>query len=178
MSKYLYTPSDIALFFSFSDFSLSDEKLIRDDLWEKRNEVIEVKFRDNKYKWIKTINQMQLKYGDEVFITEVQVINKVLQELGRSYEITQGLEDSCCIEAFFRFVKLRLIYGRKCDFVRLKLRTLLKDFGYKRRTNALVINIKETMEALQLDCFLKGYEKCDIGLIDLDDMIIIRLKKS
>lgn len=30
MSKYLYKPSDIALYFSVSNFTISDEKRIRD----------------------------------------------------------------------------------------------------------------------------------------------------
>ena len=176
MNKHSYTPDDIALFFSFSDFALSEEKFIRDDLWKKRNEVLNLEIIDNKYKWIKKINQMQLKYDEESFITEVKVINKIMNELGSSYVITDSIEDGCYISAFFRFIKLRLTYGTKCEFIRLKLRTLLKELGYKRRTSTLVVKIKQAMESLQLDCYIKGYEKCDMGLIDIDNMIIIRLK--
>ena len=98
MSKYLFTPLDIALFFDYANFTLSDEN---------------------------------------------------------------------CIEAYFRLVKLKLYYIEGCDYIRLKFKTLLKSCGYKRRT-----------EKLKLECSLKCRKKCNIRKIDLDDMIIIRLKEN
>ena len=109
MSKYLFTPQDIALFFNYADFTLSDENYI---------------------------------------------------------------------EAYFRLTKLKLSYVEGCDYIRLKLRTLLKNFGYKRRTEKLVLSINRSLEKLKLECSLKRREKCNIGEIDLDDMIIIRLKEN
>lgn len=176
MSKYLYGPQDIALYFSFSDFTLSTEKNIRDDLWEKRNIVLAPQYRKDKYKFIKQVSRLRVQYDDDHFYTEMQVINKVLEEIGSTYELGEANYDENYIEAFFRFIKLRLTYAESCSYVKLKLRTLLREFGYKRRTVALVSNIKRSMKALQLQSYLRGYEYCDISEINLDDMLMIRLK--
>lgn len=117
-------------FFDYSDLKLSYEKRIKEDLWERRNLVLDPKYRQDKNK----------------------------------------------LEAFFRFIKLRLTYTENCLFIRLKLRTLLRNFGYKRRSVSLVNDIKRSMKELKLEAYLRDYQPCDIADIDLDDVIIIRLK--
>ncbi|WP_235829605.1 hypothetical protein [Clostridium nigeriense] len=81
------------------------------------------------------------------------------------------------VEAFFRFIKLRLIYIENYNFIKIKLRTLLRNFGYKRRSENIVNNVKRTIKALRLESYLRDYQVCDINEIDIDDTIIIRLKE-
>lgn len=180
MSKYLYTHEDLALFFHFSDFTISDEKAIRDEIWELRNSCLEVKFRKNKYSFIKAIHNSSINLDDcSELSSDIQFINRVLEEIGSSYSIPLDeatFNDEYYIEAFFRLIKLRLTYTEGCDYIRFKLRTLLKEFGYKRRTSQLVSNINRTLKALNLESYLRNYEKCDISDVKLDDMIMIRLK--
>lgn len=175
MSKYLYTPQDIALFLDYCNFKLSDEKFLKENLWDNRNKVIEPRYRKNKYKFFKAISLCRERYEALDYENEVEVINRILKEIGSSYEITEVEKDSNYIEAFFRFIKLRLIYIKGCTHVRIKLRTLLRNFGYKRRSEAITKNIKRTMKALGLKCYLKDHEPCDIGEVKLDDILVIRL---
>ena len=176
MSKYLFTPLDIALFFNYSDFTLSDEKYIRDDIWENRYEVLEPKYRNNKYKFIKKVNSY-IQMLDDNYLDEFEAINRTLSELGSNYEFGGYDEDDNYIESYFRLIKLKLSYLEDCDYVRIKLRTLLRNFGYKRRTEKLVLSINRSVKKLKLECSLRGREACNIGEISLDDMIIIRLKE-
>lgn len=78
--------------------------------------------------------------------------------------------------AYFKVIKLRLLYQQECPFVRLKLRTILKEFKYKRRSEKLMNEIQEILNQLQLETYLKGYITCSVKQIDLDDYIMIRLK--
>lgn len=176
MSKYLFTPQDLALFFSVSDFTISYEKQTRDAIWEERNKILAPQYRNEKYRFIKEIERIRIQYEDDSFYSELQVINKVLEEIGSTYEISEDVVDDQYVEAFFRYVKLRLSYSEDVSYVKLKLRTLIKKFGYKRRTLALVDNIKRCLKALSLETYLRNYEKCDVNEINLDDMIMIRLK--
>ncbi|WP_235829606.1 hypothetical protein [Clostridium nigeriense] len=57
MSKYLYTPKDIVVFFDYSDFRKSDEKMVREDLWENRDIVLDPKYRKDKKKFINEISK-------------------------------------------------------------------------------------------------------------------------
>ena len=177
MSKYLFTPLDIALFFDYANFTLSDEKYIRDDIWENRHEILDFKYRDNKYKFIKQINNY-IQMIDSNYLDEFDAINRTLSDMGSNYEFGNYEEDENYIEAYFRLIKLKLSYIEGCNYIRLKLRTLLKSFGYKRRTEKLVLSINRSLEKLKLECSLKRREKCNLGEIDLDDMIIIRLKEN
>lgn len=175
MSKYLYSPLDIALFFNYCDFTLSEEKIIKDELWENRNILLEPIYRKDKYKFINKIN-LYMEMLDEDYSNEFETINRVLREFGSKNELGEIDYDDNYIESYFRFVKLRLTYVYGCDYVRLKFRTLLKEFGYKRRTKEIVNSIKRSMKNLKLECHLKGYEPCDVGDTKLDHMIMIRLK--
>lgn len=175
MSKYLYTSQDIALFLDYSDFKLLDEKIIKEDLWERRSKVLDPRHRGDKYKFIKEVSKYREICDAEEYKNELVVINRIFKEIGSNYEITKFEYDPNYIEAFFRFIKLRLTYTEGCSFVRLKLRTLLRNFGYKRRSEILVKDINRSMKSLDLQCYLKDYQVCDIAKVRLDDIIIIRL---
>lgn len=177
MSKYLYKPCDIALYFSFSNFTISDEKKIRDTIWEDRFTILDPLYRNDKYKYIKEISKLIHQYEEESFYSEMHDINKVLEEIGSIYIITEHNNEDDSVEAFFRYIKLRLTYTENVKYVRFKLRTLLREFGYKKRTDKLVGHIKKSLKALKLVTYLREYQKCDISEINLDDTIVIRLKE-
>ena len=174
MSKYLYNPKDIAIFFDYSDFKLSDENKIKEDIWENRESLLAPQYRKDKNKFINEISKYMVILSLTKYKKELDEINKIFKELGNEYEMTLLEEEEYYVETFFKFIKLRLIYTENCKFVRLKLRTLLKNFGYKRRSENLVNNIKRTMRELNLNCFIKDYKICDINEVDLDDTLIIR----
>lgn len=178
MSKYLYTPKDIVVFFNYSDFRKSDEKIVREDLWENRNNVLEPKYRKDKKKFINEISKYMVILSLKEYKKELEEINIIFEELGSEYEMSLLEREEYYVEAFFRFIKLRLTYIENCNFVKIKLRTLLKNFGYKRRSENIVGNIKRTMKSLRLYCYLRDYQLCDINEIDIDDTIIIRIKNE
>lgn len=101
MSKYLYIPRDIALYFSVSDFQLSNEKEIRDAIQEERETILAPSYRKDKYKYVKEIAKLINQYEDENFYSEMQAINKVLEDIGSTYFIEADYQDDQYIEAFF-----------------------------------------------------------------------------
>ena len=52
---------------------------------------------------------------------------------------------------------------------------MLKRYGYKRRSPNLVEYFNRCMDFYHLKPYLKGGELCDIGMVNLDDMIIFRI---
>lgn len=72
-----------------------------------------------------------------------------------------------------KIIKLNLMYTPRIDHKKIKLRTLLKEFGYERRSAKFVDSVNRTLKNLGLETYLKKYKKCDIKI---NDVIIIRLE--
>lgn len=71
--------------------------------------------------------------------------------------------------------RLQILYLDGQGYVRMKLRTLLKSYGYKRRTQDLLKYFRDCMLFYHIQTYLRGKEECDIGEIGLDERIILRV---
>lgn len=74
---------------------------------------------------------------------------------------------------FFKQMKLQILYSGT-GYVRMKLRSLLAKFGYKRRTAEFVSSVQAWLSQLEISVCLKGYAECNLAEMALDDMIIFR----
>lgn len=172
--KYLYTPYDVAVFCLYADFKNSDERVIVSDIWENSKEDIPAKYRDNSDHYIREIRLERFKLED--IQGELDELNLLMSDTEHAYCVDGALDEQGIIESYFKIVKLSLTHIEGCDFKKIKLRRLLQIFGYKRRSPQLVACIKRTLSALELNTYLKGYVPCDVSEIDINDMIMIRLK--
>ncbi len=71
-------------------------------------------------------------------------------------------------------IKLKLPYIKYVNNLKMKLSIVLRYLVYKRRKQKFIDNIKSALGELGLVTYLKVYERCDISIIKVDDMIIIR----
>ena len=106
---------------------------------------------------------------------EFPSIQKDFMSFGK--EVNEGafVTDYFDIDLFFKMKRLQILYLDGQDYVRMKLRTLLKAYGYKRRTQKLLKYFHECLMFYHMQTYLRGKEECDIGEIGLDEMIIIRI---
>lgn len=61
------------------------------------------------------------------------------------------------------------------DYVRIKLRTLLKEYGYKQRSKMPVDYVNGCMGFFCLKAFLRGGVECEIENVDIDEMLTFRV---
>lgn len=176
MGKYLYTVKDIGIYLNDSDLPHSKDNKILEQLWEDRNKILEIKYRNNKTFFYKSVRREMEKYLLDANNNETDSINKILKDIGSNFTINNSFSEQHVIEAFFRVIKLKLTYTEDVNNVKMKLRTLLGYFKYKRRSQQFIENVKRILKALCLVTYLKGYKLCDISMIKIDDMIMIRLK--
>jgi hypothetical protein len=174
MSKYLYTSYDIAVFFKWADFTRSDEILVKNLIWTDEN--IETKYRVNMRLFIRDIERCLEQMDNLNYFNEAESINSVLSDIGSKFTIQNVIDEEATIDSLFRIIKLKLSYCKGVSYVRIKVRTLLREFNYKRRHPIFVERLKKSMKALGLVTYLKGFELCDISQVNIDNMIIIRLK--
>lgn len=118
---------------------------------------------------------IKLLYPSDTSFYEKKV-DAIIELLVEGQHLTKNQE--VALWSYFKVIKLRLMYHEDCDFIRIKLRTVLKEFNYKRRSEKLVRDIEHILQTLQLETYLKGYVLCSIKEIDLDDFVMIRLKSN
>lgn len=105
---------------------------------------------------------------------EIEAVNCDLEAIGSECQYTEENEYHD-LRSYFMELRLRMIFLDNQDFVRMKLRTLLRVHGYKRRTAKLNIYLKQCMYFYHIETYVRGRERCDIEEIGLDDMITFRV---
>lgn len=170
--NYKFTPADIALYFLMDDLPHSKQKDIIRDLFDNCNDLIEKPFCEDLPKFKSQISDLMISWeSDDETLDEVELIKN---ELGIAENDESDLL-SDYFGAYFKLIKLQLLYSG-ANYRKIKLRTLIKDFGYQRRTVALMDNINSMLIALGLTPYLKNHTPCELSSVKLDDMIILRLK--
>jgi len=106
----------------------------------------------------------------------VDEINYILRELGSKYLLSNQEFEQDVIASYFNVIKLQLLLTPGKKYCRIKLRTIIRSFGYKRRTASLVEYMNKTISALGLKTYMRGGEHCNIRDVSLDQVIIVRLK--
>lgn len=173
--KYLYTPIDLAVYLLISNFPVSQEKKILNSFLEQQNLAILTEHRTSKKRFKNTIYNALSKY--DCTHDELDELNLLMQDTDHC-NIDDSVNEQGIIESFFKIIKLQLTFTPDKEYRKIKLRTLFGRFGYKRRSEKLIIYIDEALKSLGLVTYLSGYVPCNIVKIKLDDTIMIRLNKE
>ena len=92
-------------------------------------------------------------------------------------DIDSMMRDDFDIDLLFKKVRIQIIYLGKKDYVRMKLRTLMSEYGYKRRSKEFVSFIKTRLHFYHIQTTLRGNEICDIETMrNIDNMITFRIR--
>lgn len=170
LTKYMLTPNDIAVYLFLANVSHKRENEILSDLFENHNQSIVKEYRKDYLKLKQCVmNLLNIYELDDASYTEAELI---LMETENAS--LYSYEESDCFSAYFKLIRLQLMYSG-ITYHKIKLRNLLRDFGYKKRSSALVNNIQKAIDNLNLETYLRGHVPCKICSADLDDVIVIRL---
>lgn len=170
-----YTINEIAIYIKQNDFKHSEEVSILNKIWNEENEYWKEQYDYNRKKFFRSVYKQIYSMNTLNYEEEVKFINKILKENKSIYMLDNNKEEKT-IELFLKVIKLNLMYTPKVNYKKIKLRTLLKEFGYKKRSAKFVNSVNRTLNNLGLEIYLKKYNKCNIDDIKIDDVIIIRLK--
>lgn len=81
--------------------------------------------------------------------------------------------DNFNFDLFFKSLRIKILYIGGKNYSRIKLRTLLSAYGYKRRSKFFIDYVKKCLAFYKIQTFWRG-EICDVAEINLDDMITFR----
>ena len=173
--SYVYTPNDLAIFLLNANFKRSDEQLLLQDLWEEQTYILE-EYRQDLSLFRREVHR-EIRREMTFFELEENMdeLDLIMRDVDPAYVLLQPGYAEDRILQFFKMIRLQLLYIDGKDYRKIRLRRLLRYFGYKRRSAALVQNIKQALSILSLAPFLRGWVPCDIAALHIDDMVMIRL---
>ena len=94
--------------------------------------------------------------------------------MGRDLDKTQYVSETMDLDLFFKSMRIRILFIGQKNYARIKLRTMLKAYGYKRRSDRLLAYIDRCMMFFHLVPYLHG-EPCKVAEVSVDDMITFRI---
>lgn len=170
--KYEVTPRDVAEILRQADPPYSQGRAIIQEIW--RTEPTAGIYRGDERLFARHVDRELARPRTRSEIRSLALIaGRQALEIVRmpKYE-----EDP--IIGFFKMVRLELkdIPGRK--YRRVKLRTLLRQLGYQRRSQKLVDTINLLLNTVRLQTYVRGGVVCDVGQVGLDETVMIRLQPA
>ena len=176
MQELCYSALDVAVIISSMQLGCRDESRILDLIWEGEKIFLAIPYRTNQRKFIlDTYHWIQYFYDKPVIDREFPAIQQDLAYSNRALHAEQLTSDFLDLDLFFKSIRIRILYGDGNDYVRIKLRTLLKQYGYKRRSQLLLQHINRCMLFYHLEATLRGGVPCSIEDADLDQMLTFRV---
>ncbi len=171
MNELFYTAFDVACI--VNNFDLTDKfsaKLIR-NLWQEDNKFLLKKYQKNYRQWFIDVRYWSdYLYDKVIFDKEFPAIQSDFKFLKAENFIT----DNFNIDLFFKTLRVKILYFSEKKYSRMKLRTLLSEYGYKRRSKEFISYIKKCLEFYQIKISFRG-KICDLSEINLDDMITFKI---
>ena len=176
MQGLCYSALDIAVIVCGMQLGCREQSRILDQIWQGEKEFLDESYRENRRKFIlDTYHWLHYLYDKPMIDREFPAIQKDLANSNRTSLVEQLTSDFMDLDLFFKNIRIRILYGFGNDYVRIKLRTLLKQYGYKRRSQLLLQHINRCMLFYHLEATLRGGVPCSIADVDLEQMITIRV---
>ncbi len=168
MSEY-YTPQQIAHFIAEGNLDIQTTNQIIQEIFQKEYPFIHPKYQNN---------QQQFQKETETytnFITfKKEFENELKKEKTNDY-INQYKEFLKIQPNFFITTRLTLLYIKKHRII--KLRTLLKLYGYKTRKSNIILKFHDNIIFYHLKTYHKDEQK-DISQFELDEWITFKLQQN
>lgn len=176
MDTLLYSALDLAAIISSMELGCREESRMMGLIWEGEKSFLPSPYQTNRRKFFLDIYYwMHYFYEKPILDREFPAIQKDLQNGQHAVDMNQYMSDYSDLDLFFKSVRIRILYASGKEYVRIKLRSLISQYGYQRRSQQLVGHIRDCMKFYHLEATLRGGIPCDIATCDLDKMVTFRV---
>lgn len=177
MYGLFYSAIDIALILSDMNLGCREESKILDLIWENDAKLLSKPYRENKRKFIlDTYHWMHYIFDKKAIDTELTAIHMDFEHTNKILQINQLSSELSDFDLFFKSTRIKILYGGS-NYVRIKFRTLLNKYGYKRRSPLIIQYIRSCMDFYKLEVNRRGGIPCSIDNVRLDEMLIFRITR-
>lgn len=177
MKEYAYSTLDIAWIIDGMVLGCRREYQVIEMIWKNEKAYLAPKYQKSYRRFVLEI-QYWLHYLHEkmLFDQEFSAIQQEIAAINGSLQAEDYQRDYLGLDLFFKQARIRILYGYRKDYVKIKLRTLLKEYGYKRRSQNLILHMEQCINTYRLEPTLRGGIPCNIAEVDIDAMLIFRVK--
>jgi len=139
MEELCYTALDLAVIINSMNLGCQAQADFLDRAWENEKTFLQKVYRDNKRQLILDVSYWLTYFSDKPAIdAEFPIIQRDVKATGGELETDAYIADASGLDLFFKSARLRILYGGGKPYVRVKRRTLMGKYGYKRLSPALV----------------------------------------
>lgn len=176
MEELCYTALDLAAIISSMNLGCQAQADFLDRIWENEKPFIQKEYRDNKRQLILDVSYWLTYFSDKPAIdAEFPIIQRDVKATGGELETDAYIVDASGLDLFFKSARLRILYGGKKPYVRVKRRTLMGKYGYKRMSSTLVNYFHQCIYFYHLQPYVRDYVECQIEDVGIDEMVIFRV---
>lgn len=176
MRDLLYSALDLAAIISSMELGCQEESRIIDLIWAGEKFFFADQYRMDKHKFILDIHYwMHYFYEKPILDREFPAIQKDLAYGKYTVNKEQYISEYTDLDLFFKSVRIRILYGKGNNYVRIKFRSLLTQYGYQRRSQLILQHINRCLLFYHLEATLRGGAACDMETCGLDKMITFRV---
>lgn len=175
MEELLYDVKTLARLIIDYDLSVKKANKFLTEVWEYDSTYLYLEHRFSKKKFLMDVlDEVDYWQHKDDFDKEIKAVNNDFEAIGSDC-IYIAEDEYYDLKSYFMELRLRMIFLDNQDYIRMKLRTLLRDHDYKRRTAGINSYLKRCMYFYHIESFVRGGKLCDIEEISLDDMITFRV---
>lgn len=176
MRGLCYSALDLAAILSGMELGSRAESELLDQIWQNERAFLAPEYRNDRRKLILDTMYWTHYFSDKPILdSEFPAIARDFEHISGEFNKEAFFYDEYDLDLFFKSVRLRILYDGKKDYIRLKLRTLLRVYGYKRRSTQLVERINHCLYFYHIEAALRGGVPCRIDEIGIDEMLTLRV---
>lgn len=171
-----YTAQDLAVLFTLRELGVREEAALLDRIWTEERAFFAQEISESRRKFLLDVAYWTLYLREKPCIDrEFPTIQRDAANRGARLQDDQFLSDFSDLDLYFKGVRFQLRFFSDRGYVRVKLRTLLKHYGYRRRSAKLLEHMEQCMAFYRLQPYLRGGVPCSLSDTSIDDMIVFRL---
>lgn len=171
-----YAALDVAALLSFRDLGIRAEAALLEKIWAEEQTFLAPDLAKSRRTFLLDVAYWSLYLREKPCIDrEFPIIQRDAADCGAHLSEESFLSDFSDLDLYFKEVRFRLRFFSDCGYVRIKLRTLLKQYGYRRRSAKLLEHLEQCMVFYQLQPYLRGGIPCKLSEISIDEMVVFRL---
>lgn len=176
MEELCYSALDLAVIIRGMGMGCRATADFQERVWEGERPFLQKMYRENKRQLILDTSYWLTYLSDKPSIdTEFPIIQKDAFALGNELSADAYVGDCSDLDLFFKNARLRILYGGGKDYVRIKRRTLMARYGYRRLSPALVEHFNRCTYFYHLQPYVRDGVECRIENTGIDEMIIFRI---